>query len=121
VSKKQHTPRQKFTRYLAQMLRWQDLPRDSAERAAAVRMWLAQGQHTGGKPPVRESTTAEGQRIKEKRDRWKFRWRHQIRDDPGLTKRAVEAGVLDKPRPDALPGDFANPDPRLYKVIVSPP
>lgn len=119
MSKEQRTPRQKFIRNLTQMLRWQSLPRGSAERATAVATWLAQGQHEGGKPRKPESATEEGQRIKGKRDRWRFSWREKIRGDAELLKMADEAGVLDKPRADALPGDFANPDPRVYKAVPS--
>jgi hypothetical protein len=112
------TPRQKFEHYLRLMLGWQRLPRGSVESDAAMRAWLAQGQHTGGKAPKPVSTTEEGQRIKRKRDRWRFAWREKIRGDSALTNMADEAGVLDTPRPDAMSGDFANPDSRVYKAIV---
>jgi hypothetical protein len=118
MSKKQHTPKQRFIRYLLQMLHWQSLPRDSAERAAAQRAWLAQGQHTGGNPRKAESSTDEGQHSKQQRDGWKLGWRERIRDDPELSELADEAGVLDNPRADVLPGDFANPDPRVYKAVT---
>jgi hypothetical protein len=104
------TPRQKFVRYLEKMLHWQRTREPAAQRA-----WLAQGQHTGGKRRVAMSATDEGQRIKNKRTGWLWGWRARIHDDAALTTLANEAGVLDKPRHDAQPGDFANPDPRVYK------
>jgi hypothetical protein len=114
------TPREKFIHYLRQMLDWQRLPRESAERSKAVNVWLEQGWHTG-RPRVAESATVEGQKKKMQRDLWRFGWREKIRGDAELTKLADEAGVLDKPRPDAQPGDFANPDPRVYKAVVPRP
>jgi hypothetical protein len=121
MSKRQLTPRRRFIRYLEQMLDWQRLPRDSEERLKAVSAWLEQGQHRGGKPTVAESATKQGQRIKRKRTGWKFAWRDRIRADAALMKMANKAGVLDKPRPDAQPGDFANPDPRIYKFLTRGP
>ena len=120
MSKKQYTPRAKFERYLKQMLTWQSLPRGSAERAKAWAAWLAQGQHKGGKPSESESASKDAKRIKRKRTGWKLGWRKRIRDDAALTSLAYKAGVLDKPRPDVLPGDFANPDPRVYRVLTPP-
>lgn len=119
------TPREKFINYLQQMLHWQRLSRgtdeERAQAARAMHSWLEQGTHTGGKSPVQESATDEGQRIKDKRDGWKLRWREKIRGDAELTKLANEAGVLDKPRRGGRPGDPANPDPRVYKAIYPQP
>jgi hypothetical protein len=123
MSKRQYTPKERFQLYLEKMLRWQRLPRGSAERARAFVAWLNPGGHKGdpGGESKPISSTEEGRHSKQQRDGWRLGWCKRIEGDPELTKVADEAGVLDTPRPDALPGDFANPDPRVYKPILRYP